>query len=135
MSKKPKRTAVPRHTTQPRDINRWLDRAARQLVAADYPGVIATAGRVLRAPIASPQQVLAEVANRTSGFTMGSLAAAALLGYAHLLEGKIERAMAWAAGAVRSPAAPPWRPSARYAWAPAWQTAPARHTRVAATDM
>lgn len=56
MSKKPKRTAAPRHITQPRDINRWLDRAARQLVAADYPGVIATAGRVLRAPITSREQ-------------------------------------------------------------------------------
>src|SRR6266545_4463221 len=33
------------------------------------------------------QQVLAEVANRTSGFTSGSLIVAALLGYAHLLEG------------------------------------------------
>ncbi len=42
------------------------------------------------------RQVLAEVANRTSGFTMGSLVAAALLGYTHLLEGQIERAMAWA---------------------------------------
>jgi hypothetical protein len=42
------------------------------------------------------QQVLAEVANRTSGFTVGSLMVAALLGYAHLLEGQIERAVAWA---------------------------------------
>jgi hypothetical protein len=42
------------------------------------------------------QQVLAEVANRTSGFTMGSLMLAALLGYARLLEGQIERAVAWA---------------------------------------
>jgi hypothetical protein len=42
------------------------------------------------------QQVLAEVANCTSGFTSGSLMVAALLGYAHLLEGQIERAMAWA---------------------------------------
>jgi hypothetical protein len=56
MSKKPKRTTAPRHTTQPRDIDRWLDRAARQLVAADYPGVIATAGRVLHTPIASREQ-------------------------------------------------------------------------------
>jgi tetratricopeptide (TPR) repeat protein len=56
MSKKPRPTAAPRHTTQPRDIDRWLDRAARQLVATDYPGVIATAGRVLRAPIASSEQ-------------------------------------------------------------------------------
>jgi tetratricopeptide (TPR) repeat protein len=42
------------------------------------------------------QQVLAEVANRTSGFTSGSLRVAVLLGYAHLLEGQIERAVAWA---------------------------------------
>jgi hypothetical protein len=42
------------------------------------------------------QQVLAEVANRTSGFTVGSLMVAALLCYAHLLEGQIERAVAWA---------------------------------------
>jgi hypothetical protein len=42
------------------------------------------------------RQVLAEVANRTSGFTSGSLMVAALLGYAHLLEGQIERAVAWA---------------------------------------
>jgi hypothetical protein len=42
------------------------------------------------------QQVLADVANRTSGFTSGSLMVAALLGYAHLLEGQIERAVAWA---------------------------------------
>lgn len=40
-------------------------------------------------------QVLAEVAGRTSGYTMGSLMTAALLGYAHLLEGQIERAVAW----------------------------------------
>jgi tetratricopeptide (TPR) repeat protein len=56
MSKKSKRTGAPRQITQPRDINRWLDRAARQLVATDYPGVIAMAGRVLRAPIASKEQ-------------------------------------------------------------------------------
>jgi tetratricopeptide (TPR) repeat protein len=56
MSKKPKRTAAPRHTTQPRDIDRWLNRAAQQLVAANYPGVIATARRVLRASIASREQ-------------------------------------------------------------------------------
>jgi tetratricopeptide (TPR) repeat protein len=56
MSKKTKRTTAPRHSTQPRDIDRWLARAAQQLVAADYPGVISTAWRVLRAPIASPDQ-------------------------------------------------------------------------------
>lgn len=56
MSKKSKRTAAPRHTTQPRDLDRWLDRAARQLVAGDYDGAIATAQRVLRAPIAAAQQ-------------------------------------------------------------------------------
>jgi len=42
------------------------------------------------------QQVLAEVANRASGFTTDSLRVAALLGYAHLLEGQSERAVAWA---------------------------------------
>jgi hypothetical protein len=42
------------------------------------------------------RQVLAEVTNHTSGFTSGSLMVAALLGYAHLLEGQIERAVAWA---------------------------------------
>lgn len=42
------------------------------------------------------RQALAEIANRTSGFTSDSLLVAALLGYAHLLEGQIERAVAWA---------------------------------------
>ncbi|MBC8077750.1 MAG: hypothetical protein H7Y32_16865, partial [Chloroflexales bacterium] len=42
------------------------------------------------------RQVLTEIANRTSGFTSGSLMATALLGYAYLLEGQIERAVAWA---------------------------------------
>jgi tetratricopeptide (TPR) repeat protein len=56
MSKKTKRTAAPRHTTQPRDLDRWLDRAAQQLVAGDYASAIATAQRVLRAPIASTEQ-------------------------------------------------------------------------------
>jgi len=41
------------------------------------------------------RQVLAEVVDRTSGYTTGSLMVAALLGYAHLLEGQIERAVAW----------------------------------------
>lgn len=41
------------------------------------------------------QQVLAEVAGRTSGYSTGSLMTAALLGYAHLLEGQIGRAVAW----------------------------------------
>lgn len=41
------------------------------------------------------QQVLAEVSGRTSGFQTGSLMTAALLGYAYLLERKIERAVAW----------------------------------------
>jgi tetratricopeptide (TPR) repeat protein len=56
MSKKTKHSAAPRHITQLRDIDRWLYRAAQQLIAADYPGVIATAWHVLRAPIASPDQ-------------------------------------------------------------------------------
>jgi tetratricopeptide (TPR) repeat protein len=42
------------------------------------------------------RQVLTEIANPTSGFMSGSLIAAALLGYAYLLEGQIERAVAWA---------------------------------------
>lgn len=42
------------------------------------------------------RQALAEIANRTSGFTSDSLLVAALLGYAHLLEGQIERAVGWA---------------------------------------
>jgi tetratricopeptide (TPR) repeat protein len=56
MSKKTKHTASPRHTTQPRDLDRWLGRAAQQLIAGDYDGAIATAKRVLRAPVASPEQ-------------------------------------------------------------------------------
>jgi tetratricopeptide (TPR) repeat protein len=56
MSKKTKHTAAPRHTTQPRDLDRWLDRAAQQLAAGDYTAAIATARRVLRAPIASTEQ-------------------------------------------------------------------------------
>jgi tetratricopeptide (TPR) repeat protein len=56
MSKKTKRTAAPRHITQPRDLDRWLDRAASQLVAGDYAGAIVTAQRVLQAPIASREQ-------------------------------------------------------------------------------
>ena len=49
MSKKKKRAATARHMTAPRDLDRWLDRSAQQLIAGDYPGVIATARRVLRA--------------------------------------------------------------------------------------
>lgn len=41
------------------------------------------------------RQVLAEIAKRSSGFTTASLMAAALLGYAHLLEGQIEHAVLW----------------------------------------
>ena len=65
-SKKPKSTAAPRHLTQRRDIARWLDRAARQLAAGDYTGVIATAGRVVRAPLASTEQ-RAEAYDRLGG--------------------------------------------------------------------
>ncbi|HEX5690398.1 MAG TPA: tetratricopeptide repeat protein [Roseiflexaceae bacterium] len=65
-SKKPKSNATPRHVTQRRDIDRWLDRAARQLAAGDYPGVIATAGRVVRTPIASREQ-RAEAYDRLGG--------------------------------------------------------------------
>src|SRR3954462_10162416 len=56
MSKKTQRRTTARNITQPRDLDRWLDQAGQKLVAADYPGTIATASRVLRAPIASPQQ-------------------------------------------------------------------------------
>jgi hypothetical protein len=56
MGKKEKRRWTPRYLTTSRDINRWLDRAAQQLIASDYDGVIATAQRVLRAPIASREQ-------------------------------------------------------------------------------
>lgn len=41
------------------------------------------------------QQVLAEVGDRISGYSVGSLMTAALLGYAHLLERQIERALTW----------------------------------------
>lgn len=41
------------------------------------------------------QQVLAQVVGRTSGYTTGDLMTAVLLGYAYLLEGQIERAVAW----------------------------------------
>lgn len=56
MAKKTKRAAQPRNPTSVRDIQRWLERSTRQLIAADYDGVIASAQRVLRAPIASPEQ-------------------------------------------------------------------------------
>jgi len=56
MSKKTKRSATPRNTTQPRDLTRWLERATQQLATGHYAGAIATAQRVLRAPIASPDQ-------------------------------------------------------------------------------
>ena len=45
---------VARNLTRPRDVERWLERAGQLLLAGDYPRVIATAQRVLRAPIASP---------------------------------------------------------------------------------
>lgn len=44
---------------------------------------------------ATERQVLTEVARHTVGFSTDSLLAAALLGYAHLLEGQIERAVSW----------------------------------------
>ncbi len=73
-----------------RDLSIYLTlRAAAQATGAWaqlYPTVTAEV----------EQEVLAEVAKRTSGFTMGSLIVAALLGYAYLLEGQIERAVAWA---------------------------------------
>ena len=56
MSKKKKRAVAARHMTAPRDLDRWLDRSGQQLIAGDFPGVIATARRVVQAPIASPQQ-------------------------------------------------------------------------------
>jgi tetratricopeptide (TPR) repeat protein len=72
-----------------RDVSIYLTlRAAAQATGAWpqlYPQLTAEA----------EQQVLAEVANRSSGFTSGSLMVAVLLGYAHLLEGEIERAVAW----------------------------------------
>lgn len=56
MAKKPKATAKPRNQTTSRDIDRWLDQATRQLIAADYPGVISVAQRVLKAPAATLEQ-------------------------------------------------------------------------------
>jgi Tfp pilus assembly protein PilF len=56
MGKKTKRAVSARHMTSQRDLDRWLDRAGQQLLAADFPGVIAMARRVVRSPIASPQQ-------------------------------------------------------------------------------
>jgi tetratricopeptide (TPR) repeat protein len=92
MSRKTKHTAASRHTTQPRDLDRWLDRAAQQLIAGDYTGAIAAAQRVLRAPIASPDQ-RAEAYDR--------------LGAAHLLLEQHEEAYAMVTAAVAlSPADP-----------------------------
>ncbi len=56
MGKKTKRAAQPRNLTTSHDIDRWLDRAVQQLIAADYAGVIATVQRVLRAPVAAQAQ-------------------------------------------------------------------------------
>lgn len=44
---------------------------------------------------ATERQVLADVAQRTGGFSTDSLAIAVLLGFAHLLEGQIEQAVTW----------------------------------------
>ena len=56
MSKKTKHSAAPRHTTQPRDIDRWLAQATRRLAGTDYPGVNSTTQRILRHAAASPDQ-------------------------------------------------------------------------------
>lgn len=55
MAKKSKRTAQPRNPTSSRDIDRWLAKATQHLLQADYERVIATAQRVLQAPVASQQ--------------------------------------------------------------------------------
>jgi Flp pilus assembly protein TadD len=58
MAKKTKHKVQPRNLTTSRDIERWLERATQQLIASDYAGVIATAQRVLRAPLATSDQRL-----------------------------------------------------------------------------
>lgn len=70
MAKKTKRAAQPRNPTSPRDIDRWLDRATQQLVAADYESVIATAQRVLRAPVASQEQRAEALERLGAAYTM-----------------------------------------------------------------
>ncbi len=69
MSKKAKRQSPVRNPTRPHDIDRWLERSGQQIVAADYTGAIATAQRVVRAPIASSQQ-RAEAFDRIGGACM-----------------------------------------------------------------
>ena len=56
MSKKSQKHKTARHTTQPRDLERWLERAMKQLLAEDYAGALATLQRVADSPLASPQQ-------------------------------------------------------------------------------
>ncbi len=75
--------------TRKRDLSVYLAVRAAAQATGDWPQLYPTL------TAAAEQQVLAEVAHRTAGFTTASLAAAALLGYAHLLEGQIERAAAW----------------------------------------
>jgi hypothetical protein len=73
-----------------RDVSVYLTLRAAAQATGDwtqlYPQLTAEVER----------QVLADIANRSSGFTSRSLMVAALLGYAHLLEGLIERAVVWA---------------------------------------
>lgn len=72
-----------------RELPIYLALRAAALATGDWPQLYPELTALVE------QQVLAEVAGRTSGYTVGSLMAAVLLGFAHLLEGQIERAVAW----------------------------------------
>jgi hypothetical protein len=72
-----------------RELPVYLALRAAALATGDWPQLYP------ELTAAVEQQVLAEVAGRTSGYTVGSLMAAALLGFAHLLEVQIEHAVAW----------------------------------------
>lgn len=72
-----------------RDLSVYLALRAAAQATGDWPQLYPELSAAVE------QQVLAEVSGRTSGYHTGSLMAATLIGYAHLLEGQIERAVAW----------------------------------------
>jgi Flp pilus assembly protein TadD len=56
MSKKSQKHKPIRHSTQPRDLDRWLERSTKQAMAGDYAGALTTLRRVAESPLASRQQ-------------------------------------------------------------------------------
>jgi superkiller protein 3 len=70
MGKKAKRDVQPRNPTTSRDIDRWIERAAQQLIASDFQSVITTTQRVLRAPAASQQQRVEALDRLGSAYAM-----------------------------------------------------------------